>query len=501
VSENGTDPLGRSPGQQPEQSPDEQSEERPEQTPERGPEQVPDRPPAVDLLAETLSPSLPMVVDELHVAAVLESRGINDSVAGEQYGYDDVFALAAEVTRILLAEERGQEAAQPHRSSVLTLRTLAHGPLYLTPSLAYPAVWTAVGEDMLRGMVTATAIGWIWGMATSSLAYQFRGLERERSAGTAQRGMMLAGIGVALVAALVLTASGLGGPGLTAFVVGQVIFQLAAGVLVFYGQESVLAVTVLPVGVSAVGYLASGRPTLLADLTMGAAVLSCGSLLFVAWRLAGRGSGRGTAASREVRRQAMSGAAPSVVYAALCAVLLLSIDVRYLKDTLDLAMAAAPLVLGMGAVEWRAERFVEQSRVLLAGSSGTREFRRRIWRLAMRELTNCGVILGGLAVVQLLILRQVVTLTLRGATLVDAHVVLGCAFFLGFLLMSRRSFPRILIAVCVVVAVHLVAVHCLAGVLAPHGEVVVFLVTTTVLLLLFLGSFRISLGRAYHSYW
>lgn len=501
----GAGTAGQPPGRTPDVTAgDPDLPERPPGLPDRavsGSEPDSDRLPAVDLLAETLSPSLPMVVDELQVAAVLESRGINDSVAGEQYGYDDVFELAAEVTRILLAQERRQEVAQPSRSKVPTLRTLAHGPLYLAPSLAYPAVWTVVGEDMLRGMVTATAIGWIWGMATSSLAYQFRGRERERSAGASQRWMMLAGSGAGLLAALALTAAGLGGPGLIAFVVGQVVFQLAAGILVFYGQESVLAVTVLPVGISAVSYLFSGRSAVLADLTMATAVLSSGSLMFVAWRLAGQALQRGAPASTEARRQAMSGAAPSVVYAALCALLLLSINVRYLKETLDLAMAAAPLVLGMGAVEWRAGRFVEQSRVALAESPGTEEFRRRIWRLAMRELTNCGVVLGGLAVVQLLILREVATLTLRGATLVDAHVVLGCAFFLGFLLMSRRSFPWVLVAISVVVAVHLLAVSSLTSALAPHGEVVIFLVTTTVLLLLFLGAFRISLSRAYHSYW
>lgn len=482
---------------------------------------VPEQRAAVGRLAQTLSPALPVLVDELQVAAVLESRGINDAVAGEQYGHEDVFALASEVTQILLAAERAPGTAEPVRSTTSARRTLAHGPLYLAPSLAYPAIWTVVGEDMLRGMVTATAVGWIWGMATSSLAYQFRGLERERSAGVSQRWMMLAGIGTALLAVLAVTAtgvgeartggtgagaaapgsSGIGGAGLVAYVVGQVAFQLGAGVLVFYAQEVVLALAAVPMLVSGSIYLVAGRQAVFADLTLATAVLCCALVVFVAWRLSGQALHPGPGATPQIRRRAVAGAAPSVVYAALCAVLLLSIDVRYLRASLDLAMAAGPLVLGMGAVEWRAQRFVEQSRTLLAVAPGTDEFRRRIWRLSLRELTVCGGILGVLACTQLLILGQVTSLTLRGATLVDAHVVLGCVFFLGFLLMSRRSFRWLLAVVAGVLVVHLLAVSTFAGVFAPHGEVVIFLITTTVLLLVFLVSFRLSLGRAYHSFW
>ena len=40
-------------------------------------------------------------VDELHVAAVLESIGVTDPVAQDSYGHHDVFELAAGLHRLL----------------------------------------------------------------------------------------------------------------------------------------------------------------------------------------------------------------------------------------------------------------------------------------------------------------------------------------------------------------------------------------------------------------
>ena len=248
----------------------------------RQPQTLPD--PAGDL-ARTMTPTIRDAVDELHVAAVLESMGVTDQVAHDTYGHDDVFALADMVQGRLptVTEPAASDDLPAPARSRDTLRVVTHGLLYILPTTVYPAVLIALGTAaMIRGMVFATGLGWVWGMGMSAVAYQLVGHDKERSAGRALRLLGLAGLVVGLLSGTLLAVTGPGGAGMVAFVVAQICFQLMAGVLVFYGKELRIAVTMLPASVAGIVLLVSGYATALVVPTLAAGGLSIALLAVTA---------------------------------------------------------------------------------------------------------------------------------------------------------------------------------------------------------------------------
>jgi hypothetical protein len=436
-------------------------------------------------------------VDELHVAAVLESMGVTDKVARESYGHDDVFALAVRLYPRLsaLADPAASgDLPVPARSRDIlgmsrdTLRMLSHGPLYLLPTTVYPAVLIVLGTSaMFRGLMFTVALGWVWGMGMSVIAYQLAGQAKMRSAGQALRWLGLAGLGVALLSGILLAVTGPGGPGVVAFIVAQMGFQLMAGVLVFYGKELRLAVVMLPASVAGLALLASGYAAVLVRPTLAAGGLSIVLLAVAAWVTSTRAP-----AQHEQQRPAalfrmFPGAVPSVCYAALCAVFFLLTASQFLVGERDLALAAAPLILGMGALEWRAHRFTEKAGELFSGTAMAAEFGSAAWRLLLTELANCLAILGGLGAAVLVMLRVAGWLSVLGVMLSGAYILLGGVFFLGFVMARHQQLAQLLGIMSPVV---------IADVLGG-GKVPIFLLGTVILLLLHLVALRASFRRAY----
>jgi hypothetical protein len=452
-------------------------------------------------LIRTVVPTIPRAVDELHVAAVLESMGVTDQAAHETYRHDNVFALADSLFQRMSAmtdPAAGDDRAAPERSRG-TLRVLTHGLLYVLPSTVYPAVLITLGTSVvIRGMVFSTTLGWVWGVGTSAVAYQLLGRGKERSAGRALRLLGLAGLVVALLSAMLLAATGPGGPGLVAFVVAQVSFQLMSGVLVFYSRELRLALTMLPASVVGIALLASRYAQALVVPTLVAGGVSIVLLVITALLTSARAPVRPDSPQKVTLWRTIRGTAPSIYYAVLCAAFLLLTDSRFLVGELDLAIAALPLILGMGMLEWRAHRFTDQVGELWGRATVCAEFERGAWRLLLTELTNCLAVLTVLGTTLLVILREFGELSVRGAMLIDAHVLLGGAFFLGFVLARHQQFGRLLWIMSLVVAADVLTVPFAAGRLAPDGEVPIFLLCTAILLILQLITLRVSFRRIYY---
>jgi hypothetical protein len=452
-------------------------------------------------LIRTVMPAIPRAVDELHVAAVLESMGVTDQAAHDTYRHDDVFALADAVSQLMPAvtgAAAGDDLPAPARSGG-TLRVLTHGLLYILPTTVYPAVLIALGaRAMIRGLVFSTALGWVWGMGMSAVAYQLVGHGKDRSAGRALRLLGLAGLMAALLSGTLLAATGPGGAGLVAFVAAQMSFQLMSGVLVFYRRELRLAVTMAPASVAGIALLLSRYAPVLVVPTLAAGALSILLLAVTAWVTSIRAPARPDSPGKVTRSRMIAGAAPSICYAALCAAFLLLTDSRFLVGPIDLAIAALPLILGMGMLEWRAYRFTDKVGELWSRAAVCAEFRHAAWRLLMKELTRCLAVLGGLGAILLVILSESGALSPRGAMLVDAHVLLGGAFFLGFVLARHQQFGRLLGIMSLVVAADVLMLPWAADRLAPDGEVPIFLLCTAILLILQLTALRASFRRVFH---
>lgn len=452
-------------------------------------------------LTRTVVPTIPRAVDELHVAAVLESMGVTDQAAYDTYHRDNVFALADAVYLLMPAVTDpavGDDLPAPARSGG-NLRVLTHGLLYVLLSTVYPAVFIALGAGaMIRGMLFATTLGWVWGMGMSAVAYQLVGHGKERSAGRALRLLGVAGLVVALLSGILLADTGPGGAGMVAFVVAQVTFQLMSGVLLFYGHEFRLAVTMLPAAVAGITLLLSRNAPALVAPTLAAGGLSILLLAVTAWVTSMRAPVRPDSPEKFALSRTIAGAAPSTCYGALCAVFLLLTDSRFLFGKIDLAIAALPLILGMGVLEWCAYRFTDKVRELWSRAPICAEFRRAAWRLLMKELANCLAVLGSLAAILLVILRESGALSTRGAMLIDAHVLLGGAFFLGFVLARYQQFDRLLGIMSLVVAANVLMLPWAARRLAPDGAVPIFLLCTTVLLISQLITLRASFRHVHY---
>jgi hypothetical protein len=460
---------------------------------------TPPDPPAE--LIRTVAPAVPRAVDELHVAAVLESMGVTDQSAHDIYRHDDVFGLADAVSRLIPAatgQPADDDLPAPARSGG-TLRLLSHGLLYLLPCTVYPAVLIALGAPaMIRGMVFSTTLGWVWGIGMSTVAYQFVGHGKDRSAGRALRLLGLAGLVIGLLTGTLLAATGPGGAGLVAFVVAQISFQLMAGVLVFYRHEFRLAVTMLPASAGGIALLLSRYSPALVRPTLVAGGLSILLLTVTAWVSSMRAPARPDSPGKVSLARTIAGVAPSVYYAALCATFLLLTDARFLVGQVDLAIAALPLILGMGMLEWSAHRFTGKVGELWSHTATCEDFRRAAWRLLTEGLASCLAVLGALAAVLLVILRESGELSTRGAMLIDAHVLLGGAFFLGFILARHQQFSRLLVIMSLVVAADVLMLPWASRQLAPDGEVPVFLFCTAILLISQLITLRVSFRHVFY---
>jgi hypothetical protein len=451
-------------------------------------------------LARTTQAVLPGAVDELHVAAALESRGVTDEMARNRYGRRDVFELAQRVLVDLARSPVESATPKPTRRRE-SLRIVLHGPLYMLPSTVYPAVFAYLGAaTILRGMIVATVLGWIWGMAVSATAYQLRGQRRERAAGKVMQWAGAAGPALALLGATSMVVAGLDGPAVVLFMVCQVTFQLASGVLVFYEKELWLASAMIPACAVGAAHIAlSYRSFLVVPVLVAAglsAVLLAGAAVLASRRrVAGSDADpKGAVPWRLMLRPVVL----SVCFAGLSAVLLLFTDARYVIGQFDLAIAVAPLVAAMGVVEWRATRFTEQAVELLHGTTATADFRRGMRHLALREVVLCLLVLAVFGTILLTVLGAAGALTVHGVLLVEAHVVLGAAFFLGFVLSRHEQLPALLVIMAAVVVVNVVAVTFFGGLLGTGAPIEIFLGCVVCLLILLLARLLMVAGRVYH---
>jgi hypothetical protein len=129
----------------------------------------------IDQLARRLDAVCRTAVDAWQIAAVLESDGINDSIARDEYGMNDVFELAEELFRRVPLRLRPVQVQSTGRILVKTLRELSSGPLLAWPLLSIPALLTLIGPNQLEwGALVGLIVGWAWALGSSRLAERLR---------------------------------------------------------------------------------------------------------------------------------------------------------------------------------------------------------------------------------------------------------------------------------------------------------------------------------------
>ena len=441
----------------------------------------------LDDLVERVRPQLGQAVDSLHVAAALEADGLTDRGARVEYGYHDVFALATEVFRRLgprLPVARDVVDRDP-RAVRESLRLIAHGPLYVLPSTAFPAVLAIVGRrSLVLGLVVASTLGWVHAGAAAHAAYRMLGFARPRAAARVLLAAALTAPLTGVAAGAVLVGLTGGGPALIALIACLVAYQLTSTVLVFYRREGWLALAMTPAFLAGSAYLILGPD--LRPWSVGTAAAGVLSAFLIAVLLAVR-RGRAAPLPEPPLRVALRPEVPALLWVSaygLCsAVMLLHAEAPYLLGRLDIAVAAVPLILTMGVVEWRAERFRPQAVALVRRVARPAEFVRGVWLLLARETAICLLAPAVAAVPMLAGLAYLGVLSAAGTVMTVAHVALGGAYLLAFLLAGRDRFGWLCASLLTAITVH-VGLGLLAGTAPLLGRPGSALVDTS----LYLGS-------------
>ena len=453
----------------------------------------------VDELVERVRPVVAQAVDALQVAASLEADGITDSMARARFGYADVFALAEEV-RHRAGPTRSTTVAAPGtaRRWGPALRDITHGLLYLLPAAVFPAALAVLGRrSLVLGLVLAGFVGWVWAGGATWLAYRLLGRGHPDSAGRVLRWSALAGLPVAAAASLAVVATSHIGYGMIALAVVQMTYQMASTLLVFYRCEIWLFAAMVPAVATGIGYLAGGARLL--PLAIGVGLGSVAVAFGIALsKTRGRRERPEPPLADGLRGEL--GQLPLVVaYAALSAAYLLSAQGRHLQDGFDVPIAGVPLIVGMGVVEWRAKRFVEQARVLLTRVRYPREFVTRIWLLLAGNVAACLGVVALFGVALLTALQAAHRLTSAGVVMTAASVLLAGAYFLAFLLAGMARYGWLCGSLAGCTAVHVALVSVLLPKLSLLAETTVFLGSALLLLLLLLTALTGRLGQArYH---
>ncbi|GAA1771173.1 hypothetical protein AB0K40_35200 [Nonomuraea bangladeshensis] len=421
----------------------------------------------IDALIDPMGTGVFRAVEPLQVAAMLESQGLNDKVARELYDHTSVFSLA----ETAYSHIRSKGAPPPGSTGFLKrarpVAQILHGLLYALPAALLPAASGLVGTQWLMpGLVFTTGLGWVIGGAATHLAYSLIGHGHVRSAGRVLRtGMLVAVLGVAMLAG-VITGLRDGPVELIALCIMQVTFQIASGILLFYRREGWLGLIMMPAVVAGVAYIVIGDSDI-GLLTLGvgfACILAC---VAGALRLTLTRNPAGDAAEPPLRllaRANVRALLPWVLYSTLSAVFLLQAEARYVLDRTDIAVAGAGLVIGMGILEYRAHAFEDETRAAIRQVRYPSDFTRRGRWLLAKGVLICLAWLAVLSVLPLAFLLGKNELTHASIAMAAAHVIVGGAYFLAFLLGNQGR----VVPLCVAQAAAL-AVHPLGRLLLPAG--------------------------------
>jgi hypothetical protein len=309
----------------------------------------------------------------LEVAVALESAGVNDRVAKEQYGKRDVFALAeAAMARADPGSPRAAlvMAKRPQDRPTVTRRFFyLRGLLYAVPAFVALSLLPAADHVESALMLGGLALSWASGYGMSYIAWAHIGNLDTPAAHRFLRRAILVGILVATVvavlavyAALMLTVTMQVTLWTVLLLVGQTAYLLAAVALLMTGHELRLLIALAPAVVAAIAGLADGPSTPVAgpadtSTDHGPEMIWLAATVLLAVVLALVSTRHGARPIQPLQRGAVRAALMHVLYGLLIAFLVLYPAFNELLNRnfealpLSVTLAAMPLVVGMGVAE------------------------------------------------------------------------------------------------------------------------------------------------------
>ena len=227
----------------------------------------------IDSISRRLDFICTTATDALQIAAALESDGINDRIAREEYGFSDVFELAEELYRRVPLRPP-DTVPRITEAPVRTLLRLSRGLMIVPLTVMLPALASVFGARTLAiGAMVALAVAWIWALLTlprdAGLTSRGRDLEARRN--------LWISAGIALSASVVtdaaLTVVTHGRPEWTVAHLGLSLLLICGLVLIARSREGWLWLALAPGGVITALGLSSGWPVWVGLAGMAATVV------------------------------------------------------------------------------------------------------------------------------------------------------------------------------------------------------------------------------------
>jgi len=447
--------------------------------------------PSVADLCEKFGTVCESAVDPLEVASALEFDGFSDRAVWNDYGVNDVFALArALYRRVPRRPADPAPATDPWQMN--RFRPLLHSLLYALPAVCFPAAVGVLGGPGVVPTLVLALLG-AWGLSQGLACIGYL-----RRAGSADEGQVRRVLRAGLAAGLVLVALAMAVAGLhlhtqlpvLLFGAGEGAYMLGASVLMVLGAETWLPVALAPGVVGSGVFLYLGRPPGLEHAAW-AALAATPPLACVIALVRTRRKGPRT--GRLLLAYELQAAVPAIAFGVVAGGLLTFPVVAGPEGHGGLnsgaLLASLPLSLSMGAAEYSLLWYRRRARRLLGTIGEPRKFRlhsRLALLLALLQYA-CGtavLIAAGVAVASATGFAHPDWADLPA---IVVYLMLGSAMFAALMLqtMQVRAVPL------------LVAAAGLATEIVLRGTGMVIQLVVPAILLVVIGGFAVmSLGAA-----
>jgi len=387
-------------------------------------------------LVEDMRETWEQSVDELDTSVSLEADGVNDTVAANRFGVRDVADLAEQLTMLVPARvptEDVNERGQP----IPYLRLACRGLLFAIPGLFYLVVARADPSPAASyTMIIAMLIGWGLSQAVAVVAYRILGRAGGPSAALALRRILTWAMGAAGVALVI--ASILRQLPLTAMATGQILYVVAATVLLFHSADRLLALALIPGALVSAAFLAHLHiPALFA---VAAAAATVAAACAAAWFRANHGVA-GQSPTGRVMLSDFRASGPFVLEGLLSGIAVAYIPLRMLEGSANatvhsLDLSIVPLVLSMGFAEIELLRLKAAGGRLMRRTIQLADYQRGASRLVLLSQLRFLLVLVVVSVFITVLIWVVSGLNSRDFTLLCAYLILGTALLAALVLVA-----------------------------------------------------------------
>jgi hypothetical protein len=376
-------------------------------------------------------------VDELDASVSLEADGVNDAVAANRFGVPDVAALAEQL--VALVPARAQSVSRGEGGTTIpSLRLALRGLIFAVPGLFYLTVaFTNPTSTASITMVIALLTGWGLSQAVALVAYRVLGRHGGPSAALVQRRIITGSLAAAGVALMLAAAVG-GDLVLVALATGQVLYIIAATVLLFHAADRLLGLVLAPGALVCAAYL--GKLPVPDDIALSAVAVTVLAACGAAWYRADTE----VPVQRPAGRAALSdlrASGPFVLQGVLSGIVVAYIPVRMLgsnvgADAHPLDLSIVPLVLSMGFAEIELLRLRAAGGRLMRRTVSLAGYRRGAFRLMASSQLRFLLVLVSVSVVVGVLIDVVSGFNTRDLTLLGAYSILGTALLAALVLVA-----------------------------------------------------------------